>query len=129
MQKKKIRMQEAHVAGILTLPDGVVFLKKGHKDTLCLPQGRIDLHETPQIALKRIFWEKTGFLVDIVSMSNIIDNVVIRGGREIQKITTFFVVKRVGGEVRDSRVIIKKKKMIQEMQLDPSSLAALHVMH
>ncbi len=123
MSKKK-KKQEAHIAGILRTRDGILLVRKKKADHVywSLPMGKIELHETPQIALKRIFWAETGLLVDLGHISNTMHSDVVSGKQQTtHRLSSAFFVKKVGGELREGVVKFMKPRNLHDIRLNERS--------
>lgn len=111
---RKAKQQEAYVAGLLRTRDGVLLVhrKKGDRMYWSLPLGKIELHETPHIALKRIFWAETGLLVEPTSVLNSIQSDVVASKTKLtHRLSSVFCVKKVGGELREGVRFVKVRNM------------------
>ncbi len=111
---RKTKQQEAYVAGLFRTRDGILLVhrKKGERTYWSLPLGKIELHETPHIALKRIFWAETGLLVEPTSVLNAIHSDIVASKSKLtHRLTSVFCVKKVGGELRPTVRFVKVRNM------------------
>lgn len=111
---RKTKQQEAYIAGLLRTRDGVLLVhrKKGDRTYWSLPMGKIELHETPHIALKRIFWAETGLLVEPTSVLNSIHSDIVSSKTKLtHRLSSVFCVKKVGGELREGVRFVKVRNM------------------
>lgn len=124
---KKVRKQEAYVAGLLETKQGVLLIKKSQKSREWhLPSGKIELHETPQVALKRIFWQETGIMVEVDGAHEVITSKILHASdKSTHRITTAFLVHQIGGEAKSDRVAFKPRKSLKENDVSPETATFL----
>lgn len=111
---RKVKQQESYIAGLLKTRDGILLVrrKKGDRLYWSLPMGKIELHETPHIALKRIVWSETGLLVEPTSVLNAIHSDVVSSRHRItHRLSSVFCVKKFGGELRPGAKFVKTKNL------------------
>lgn len=125
---RRVKQQEAYIAGLLRSRDGVLLVrkKKGERVYWSLPMGKIELHETPHIALKRIVWSETGLLVEPTSVLNAIHSDVVPSRHRLtHRLSSVFCVKKVGGEIRTSVTKFVKLRNLQSVALNERSRSFL----
>jgi ADP-ribose pyrophosphatase YjhB (NUDIX family) len=129
---RKRKQQEAYVAGILRKSDGILLVRrrKGDRTYWSLPIGKIELRETPQIALKRIVWAETGILVEPTQVVNSIhSDIVNTKTKAIHRLSSVFFVKKVGGEVREEVAKFMKLRNLHGISLNERSRYFLKSAH
>jgi 8-oxo-dGTP diphosphatase len=109
-------------------PDKIILIKRSTPPFVgywALPGGRVDPGETVEQTIVREVKEETGLDITVVSKIGEYHEQGVQGGFEYDYYPAFFLVKRVGGEIKRQESEIEEIKLFSVNDI-PATLAFEH---
>ena len=113
----------ASVYGVLVEDNKILFKRHPSIDKFDLPGGGVEIDETIPIALIREFKEETGLNVELDTLLSVEDSFFTLGTEDAHGILVFYLVKKVGGELK---VIDNESVEINFFDLNTLNIKNIH---